>query len=171
MTQPNSAGRPAPRASTTAAGPADGLRVGDSERAEVADLLAWHFSQGRLDRAELDDRLDQAMRAKTRADLTGLVADLPGSEPAWGPGDRLRARRPTRAWPAPDNAPPGSDQPTDSRAAAAAGRHRLGQLALIAAVAVVIALAVRAVTHSVGGWLVLALIAVLWLQSRNRVRR
>src|SRR5260370_11408336 len=53
------------------------LRVSDAERAEVADRLSKHYSEGRLDQAEFDERVDQAMRAKTRSDLSGLFDDLP----------------------------------------------------------------------------------------------
>jgi uncharacterized membrane protein len=53
------------------------LRVSDAERQEVADRLAEHFASGRLDQAEFDDRVGRAMGAKTRADLSGLFADLP----------------------------------------------------------------------------------------------
>jgi uncharacterized protein DUF1707 len=53
------------------------MRVSDADRAEVADRLAQHYGDGRLDQAELDDRLGRAMSAKTRADLAGLLDDLP----------------------------------------------------------------------------------------------
>ena len=53
------------------------MRVSDAERQEVADRLAQHFSDGRLDQAEFDERLARAMAAKTRADLAGLFDDLP----------------------------------------------------------------------------------------------
>ena len=53
------------------------LRVSDAERQAVADRLAEHFSEGRLDQAEFDDRVGRAMSAKTRADLNGLFDDLP----------------------------------------------------------------------------------------------
>jgi Domain of unknown function (DUF1707) len=53
------------------------MRVSDAERAEVADQLAQHYGDGRLDQAELDERLSRAMSAKTRADLTGITDDLP----------------------------------------------------------------------------------------------
>jgi hypothetical protein len=71
------------------------IRVSDAERADVADRLAAHYSDGRLDRAEFDERVARAMSAKTRADLNGLFDDLPGLEgrggaggtgPAAGPG-------------------------------------------------------------------------------------
>jgi hypothetical protein len=53
------------------------LRVSDTERQAVADRLAEHFSEGRLDQSEFDERVGQAMGAKTRADLSGLFTDLP----------------------------------------------------------------------------------------------
>jgi Domain of unknown function (DUF1707) len=53
------------------------LRVSDAERQAVADQLAEHFSSGRLDQAEFDERIGRAMGAKTRADLNGLFDDLP----------------------------------------------------------------------------------------------
>ena len=53
------------------------LRVSDAERQAVADRLATHFADGRLDQAEFDERVSRAMSAKTRADLSGLFADLP----------------------------------------------------------------------------------------------
>ncbi len=54
-----------------------GLRVSDADRTEVADQLSKHYSDGRLDETEFNERLDQAMKAKTRSDLNGLFADLP----------------------------------------------------------------------------------------------
>ncbi len=53
------------------------MRVSDAERQAVADRLAEHFSSGRLDQAEFDERVGRAMGAKTRADLNGLFDDLP----------------------------------------------------------------------------------------------
>jgi len=53
------------------------MRVSDAERQAVADRLAEHFSSGRLDQAEFDERIGKAMSAKTRADLNGLFDDLP----------------------------------------------------------------------------------------------
>jgi len=77
--------------------PDPSLRVGDAERNEVAEALSQHFSDGRLDQAELKERLDQAMTAKTGADLTGLLSDLPPL-----PGQQSppvpRHRRGTGAW-------------------------------------------------------------------------
>jgi Domain of unknown function (DUF1707) len=56
------------------------LRVSDAERQIVVDRLAQHFTDGRLDQAEFDERVERAMSAKTRADLNGLFDDLPGSD-------------------------------------------------------------------------------------------
>ena len=61
------------------------MRVSDAERQAVADRLAEHFSSGRLDQEEFDERVSRAMSAKTRADLNGLFDDLPESgRPAQG---------------------------------------------------------------------------------------
>ena len=67
------------RGSTGSADP--NMRISDAERTEVADRLSRHYSDGRLDQAEFNERLDRAMKAKTRADLEGLFDDLPGDEP------------------------------------------------------------------------------------------
>jgi len=56
------------------------LRVSDAERSEVADRLAEHYGEGRLDQSEFNERVEQAMRAKTRSDLAGLFDDLPDGE-------------------------------------------------------------------------------------------
>ncbi|MBW8482289.1 DUF1707 SHOCT-like domain-containing protein [Actinomadura parmotrematis] len=55
----------------------DDLRIGDAERDAVATALHDHFAQGRLDQAELDERLDAVLAAKTRRDLAAVVRDLP----------------------------------------------------------------------------------------------
>src|SRR5580693_488018 len=73
--------------------PGADMRVGDAERAEIADRLAKHFSDGRLDEAEFGERLDRAMRAKTMADLSGLLSDLPGEPGPPQPGGRRHQRK------------------------------------------------------------------------------
>jgi hypothetical protein len=57
------------------------MRVSDAERQAVADRLAEGFADGRLDQAEFDERAGLAMNAKTRADLAGLLDDLPDTGP------------------------------------------------------------------------------------------
>lgn len=53
------------------------IRASDAERAEVTELLSKHYTEGRLDKIELDERMDQAMKAKTRGELSALLNDLP----------------------------------------------------------------------------------------------
>ncbi|WP_207934236.1 DUF1707 domain-containing protein [Actinomadura sp. KC06] len=55
----------------------DEIRIGDAERDAVMLALHDHFAAGRLDRAELDERLDAVLSAKTRGDLRAHVRDLP----------------------------------------------------------------------------------------------
>jgi uncharacterized protein DUF1707 len=73
-----------------------GLRVSDAERDAVAAELAEHLKDGRLDAAEFDERIGQAVTAKTRGDLDRLLADLPRPAPVPPPA----ARRPG-GWPVP----------------------------------------------------------------------
>src|ERR1700758_2119381 len=56
------------------------IRVSDAERNAVAELLGQHYSDGRLDQAEFDERVGRAMAAKTRGDLDGLFDALPDPE-------------------------------------------------------------------------------------------
>lgn len=53
------------------------LRVSDAERAEVAERLGKHYSDGRLDQEEFNERIERAMSARTQSDLSGLFDDLP----------------------------------------------------------------------------------------------
>jgi hypothetical protein len=71
-------------------GPDLNMRVSDADRSEVADRLARHYSDGRLDQAEFDERVTRAMAAKTVGDLQGLfddLPDLPGESRDGTPGD------------------------------------------------------------------------------------
>ncbi len=63
------------------------LRVSDAERNAVTERLATHYSDGRLDQAEFDERVSRAMAAKTRGDLDGLFDDLPDLEPSGASGN------------------------------------------------------------------------------------
>ena len=83
------------------------LRVSDAERNAVTERLSEHYSAGRLDQAEFDERVSKAMAAKTRGDLDGLFDDLPDPEPTGasgtsrpvGPAGPYRMRRRTSARP------------------------------------------------------------------------
>ena len=53
------------------------LRVGDSDRQAVIAELQRHFIDGRLTSDELGERVSQALSARTFADFSPLLADLP----------------------------------------------------------------------------------------------
>ena len=61
------------------------VRVGDADRDAVAAQLREHYADGRLTLEELNERLDQAFAAKTKADLNTVMRDLPQApQPAAG---------------------------------------------------------------------------------------
>ncbi len=72
--------------------PPSELRVSDAERHEVVDALSKHFADGRLDQTEFDERMGKAMSAKTRADLSGLLVDLPTFGDQSEPSVRMHRR-------------------------------------------------------------------------------
>ncbi len=51
--------------------------VGDRDRDLAASALRRHFVQGRLSTAELADRVEKALGARTRGDLRAALKDLP----------------------------------------------------------------------------------------------
>jgi Domain of unknown function (DUF1707) len=59
------------------------IRVGDAERDAVATQLREHYGDGRLTLDELNERLDQALRARTGADLNAVMRDLPSLGSPW----------------------------------------------------------------------------------------
>jgi hypothetical protein len=74
------------------------MRVSDSERHAVVDELRVHFSLGRIDLAELEDRVTAALAARVRGDLEPLLDDLPEVKPPGptynGPPIRAGSDRP-----------------------------------------------------------------------------
>ncbi|WP_066905444.1 DUF1707 SHOCT-like domain-containing protein [Millisia brevis] len=80
------------------------LRVSDSERQRVADLLSVAVGDGRLSVLEYDDRLKDVWAATTRSDLVPLVQDLV----------------PTHVWQ--QNPTPGADRPVAAATALGAKR-------------------------------------------------
>jgi len=91
------------------------LRVSDAEREAVADRLAGHFADGRLDQAEFDDRVGRAMSARTRADLSELFADLSETGAPAVPG------LPRGGGGTPGDGPRGPGSPIEFRLDAASG--------------------------------------------------
>ncbi|MGW0937030.1 DUF1707 SHOCT-like domain-containing protein [Streptomyces sp. NPDC002666] len=53
------------------------LRASDRERDQVVEILQVAAGDGRLTAAELDERLDAALSARTQGELARLTADLP----------------------------------------------------------------------------------------------
>ena len=57
--------------------PPGGLRASHDEREAVVTWLRDAAAEGRIDLDELDERVERALKARTRADLAALTADLP----------------------------------------------------------------------------------------------
>jgi Domain of unknown function (DUF1707) len=89
------------------------VRVGDADREAVAAQLRDHFADGRLTHEELNERLDQAFAAKTKADLNTVMRDLPqAARPAAGmPYGGTAWQGP--AWPGPMATRPGYGHGSD----------------------------------------------------------
>jgi fatty acid desaturase len=66
------------------------MRASDAERESVVRALREHAGEGRLEVAELEQRVASALSARTREELDGLTADLPRP----GPSRHARARKP-----------------------------------------------------------------------------
>jgi Flp pilus assembly protein TadB len=108
---------------------------------QVTDRLARHFSEGRLDQEEYDQRIEQAMNATTQSDLHGLFVDLPDDdEPDITPGQ-----------------------------AAARPQHHLLLIALVILVAVLLGRVLMAALTP--WWLPVALLALLIWHYGRRHRR
>ena len=88
--------------------PTAGIRVSDAERDAAVERLSAATGDGRLTLQEFSQRMELATAARTRADLDGLVADLPADSatagsavagpPSWhvSPIGGLRIRGPWR---------------------------------------------------------------------------
>ena len=62
-----------------AGGEREKMRAADADRDRVVELLNAAYSEGRLSKDEYDGRLDNALSARTYADLDQLVTDLPAA--------------------------------------------------------------------------------------------
>lgn len=72
------------------------LRASDAERDEAIGQLRDRFAEGRLSHETFLYRMDAALRAKDRSELSYLFADLPGGQRRGHGGDQAarRAKRP-----------------------------------------------------------------------------
>lgn len=57
------------------------MRAADRDREEAVEILREAYAEGRLDQAELDERTDAALRARTWGELRRLTADIPPPAP------------------------------------------------------------------------------------------
>jgi DUF1707 SHOCT-like domain len=73
-----------------------GMRISDDDRHRVAEILREAAGEGRLDIAELDERLEATYAARTYADLVPITQDLPVQASSPQP-----ARRPSPLVPGP----------------------------------------------------------------------
>ncbi|HSZ99973.1 MAG TPA: DUF1707 domain-containing protein [Streptosporangiaceae bacterium] len=145
--------------------PGADMRVGDAERAEIADRLARHFSDGRLDEAEFGERLDRAMRAKTMADLSGLLSDLPGEEPAPPQqGGRRHERKMRKIQLERERLALRHEQRAHRREEREVRWRTLRWIPLFVGVLVGAVIVAHTLMHSFVAWLVIGVIAFLWVR-------
>jgi Domain of unknown function (DUF1707) len=167
MSSPAGSPQQAGPALRRASWPGSQMRVSDAERTAIADRLARHFSDGRLDEAEFRERLDRAMRATTMADLTGLLSDLPDAEPAQPPlpaGGKRHQRKMLKIQLERERQRLKHERRQHRQAARRQRTRSLAWLALLAAGVVLAIVVANALRHSIGAWLLLGLIAFIWLR-------
>jgi len=68
------------------------LRASHDDRDRVVEILRVSAGDGRLTAEELDERLEQAMTARTYGELARLVADLPAAGSAASPATAPQAK-------------------------------------------------------------------------------
>jgi hypothetical protein len=66
------------------------MRAGNSDRQQAVDGLTRHFTEGRLDGGEFDERVGKAYAATHLDELPALFADLPEDLPRRGHGSGVR---------------------------------------------------------------------------------
>jgi hypothetical protein len=89
------------------------MRAGTDDRQAAVDGLTRHFTEGRLNPSEFDERVGTAYAAIYLDELPGLFADLPEAQPHRGTGSIARRPDPYQAvyshpvaMPSPWTAPP-----------------------------------------------------------------
>lgn len=164
MSNPVRPPQSADSAATQPGRPGAEIRIGDAERTEVADRLARHFSDGRLDEAEFGERLDRAMRAKTMADLMRLLADLPSQPPTPQEGDRRHQRKMLRTQLERERLALKAEQRAHRRAGREVRWRSLRLLVLLVALIIGVVTIANWLAHSVAVWIVIGVIAFLWVR-------
>lgn len=72
------------------------VRIGTMERERAQSALSEHFSEGRLDMPEFEERASVAAAARTVGDLAAVFSDLPGGLPAALSAPRIQTGQPGR---------------------------------------------------------------------------
>jgi Domain of unknown function (DUF1707) len=119
------------------------LRAADADRERVAELLRTSHTEGRLDMAEFQERLERCYKAKTLGELDELVRDLPRQDE--------QEERLSIGWFRPL-------------------RWHVPQLARLAPLLIVLVVVSAAAGHHVF-WLWVPLVFLLWRMSWSRRRR
>lgn len=134
------------------------LRLSDAERSATADNLAAHYAEGRLDRAEFDERLDRAMAAKTRGDLAGIFAGLPPAGTSYG-----------AAYGATSVGSPAVPVAARQRHLMPAARpaHRVLMILILIAITATLG---QALGQFHAPWLLIGLLIFLWVRHRHHRR-
>jgi hypothetical protein len=81
-----------------ASGDESRLRASDAERDEAIGELRDRFAEGRLSQETFLYRMDAALRAKDRAELSDLFVDLPDEQTGWHGARRSAKDRLARLW-------------------------------------------------------------------------
>ena len=105
------------------------IRIGDQEREEAVTQLGKHYEAGRLSAEEHQERVGEALQAKTAADLAALFADLPGEGYAGttGQGEKQQGWAGPWGWAKPPwTAPSEQARPGAAGPGGAAGRAAYG---------------------------------------------
>ena len=140
-------------------------RLSDADRDAAAEMLRQHFTEGRLDQVEFDQRLGAALTARFAADLVPLFTDLPDPRPdAAGPAPSAPA-----TWP-PQWTPSAQTLPLPVPWVAAPGEVRQAQTQRSRTIAMARALIwpvaiVLLITHGWFGWIFLAIIGSIILKQ------
>jgi len=133
----------------------DAVRAGHADRERVVAQLNDAFAEGRLDIAELEERVAAAYAAKTIGELKPLTEDLPGGPAAPVPAPRRAA----------DPAPPASSPPSGvvrrKAGADAAVRAVLGVFALNIAIWAAVSLGTGGLIYFWPVWLLIPLAGTL----------
>jgi hypothetical protein len=144
-------------------------RIGDAERDQAATYLREALAQGRLEPEEFDERLDQALKARTQSDLEPLFEDLPGPKPGQGLAAAPGFQAPP--WQGGVEPPVSSSQDVAVPAAsAAAARPKSSDRALMIVSAIAWPLTIMAMfaTHWQFWWLVFIPIAISSIAGGRR---